>query len=503
MASAASLSQRPDTPGAGIGYLWVPHLPLAVALRARPDLEAECQVIIGSRPAVDGIATDASEECLAAGVQPGRPLREARECCPRAVVLQADPEAEHRAHEALLDLAGAVAAEVEEDGLGRAYFALDRPRQREDCRWLLATLRALIRERLGFQARLALAPGRFTARVAAERDPEAERGAPVILSGEAAAFLAPLPLDALPLSPGTLDHLRAVGIATVGRLARLPRGGLARRFGPEAVEAHRLAHGEDTRSVVGRTPPEVRTARHPFDPGVETVAPLLAVAERLLVRLCAAVQAEGRTFRSLIVTAEGEDGSSCVRSAELRAAATGPQQCRAALRTLVETAAPGGPVVAISVTLATLEQVTAEQVALFEDVGGRPERRRRLEAATREVGRRYPARLRRIVPRDVPTLLDEYRFALLPYELNSRHPAPPEIPPASLRSVRVERIRERPYLAQAGRRDELVAVCGCWRADEWWPAAVSRVYWRVRARSGRVITLSRDEQGWRLVEIMD
>ena len=61
----------------------------------------------------------------------------------------------------------------------------------------------------------------------------------------------------------------------------------------------------------------------------------------------------------------------------------------------------------------------------------------------------------------------------------------------------------RTYLVEGGRLDELVAVHGCWRAEEWWPDAVERVYWRVLARSGRVLTLSRDDSGWRLVEVFD
>jgi hypothetical protein len=159
--------------------------------------------------------------------------------------------------------------------------------------------------------------------------------------------------------------------------------------------------------------------------------------------------------------------------------------------------------VALSVALSAVGAATPEQPELFREATDRDERRRRLGEAAREVGRRYPARLRRISPGEVPTLLDEHRFTLLPYEDDGGRPTPPEVPPGALRGVLVERRGGRPHLVEAGRRDELVAVYGCWRAEEWWPEAVERVYWRVRARSGRVLTLSRDAEGWRLVEVLD
>lgn len=112
----------------------------------------------------------------------------------------------------------------------------------------------------------------------------------------------------------------------------------------------------------------------------------------------------------------------------------------------------------------------------------------------------------------MPTLLDEHRFALLPYEPDEGptpggHPAPPEntqrVPASAMRRVEVERRGGRPHVVEEGSWDELVVVCGCWRAEEWWPAEIERVYWRVRTRSGRVLTLSRDADGFRLVGILD
>lgn len=486
-------------PGAGVGYLWIPQLPLALARRRHPEL-ADRPLVVGGSPTSDGLVVDASAECLAAGARPGRPLREAWECCPEAAFVPAAPDAERRAHAAVLDLIETMAVAVEDEGLGRACFALHRPVGGEEGRWLLARLRTLVRARVGFRARVALAPVRFAARVAAERDPVAAE-APVVLEGDVAAYLAPLPLDALPLGPRALERLRRLGVATVGAFARLPRDGVRRRFGPEAVAAHRLAWGEDDRPIIPRRRPEVRVARHAFEPPVETLAPLLAVAERLLADLCAGLTVEGKACRSLAVTVEGAASAAAERAANLRAPTAAVADCRTTLRVLVEALAAGGPVAAITVRLEVLGPSGGEQLRLFAEAANGDRRRRRLAAAVREVERRYPARLRRVAPSALPTLLDEHQFAMLPYEPDGQ-PAPPARP-TTARRVRVERRDERRYLVAGGCWDELVAVHGCWRAEEWWPAEVARVYWRARTRSGRVVTLSRDASGWRLVEVFD
>ncbi|MEJ7654715.1 MAG: hypothetical protein WKH64_15970 [Chloroflexia bacterium] len=100
---------REETPRTGVGYVWVQHLPLKLALRERPELE-DRPVILGGgvrKAATDGLVVDASDECLEAGVRVGQPLREAREYIPGASLLPANPSADSRAHEALLDLVGA------------------------------------------------------------------------------------------------------------------------------------------------------------------------------------------------------------------------------------------------------------------------------------------------------------------------------------------------------------------------------------------------------------
>lgn len=58
----------------------------------------------------------------------------------------------------------------------------------------------------------------------------------IVLGGEhLVGRLAPLPLRALAVSAAALNRCESIGVRTVGALLRLPRSGLAQRFGPEML----------------------------------------------------------------------------------------------------------------------------------------------------------------------------------------------------------------------------------------------------------------------------
>ncbi len=69
--------------------------------------------------------------------------------------------------------------------------------------------------------------------------------------GAEAAFLAPLPVQELwGVGPKTAERLAALGIRTIGELARWPADDLAIRFGKHGAELAQRARGLDTREVV-------------------------------------------------------------------------------------------------------------------------------------------------------------------------------------------------------------------------------------------------------------
>jgi nucleotidyltransferase/DNA polymerase involved in DNA repair len=500
-----------------VGYLWLPHLPVQTARRRSPDRRDYPLLIgdligqpIGTTDLTTGGAiprgrvVDASSDCLAAGVTVGMALREARELVPAAAILPADPDADAELLARALDLLERFSAQIEETAGEGAWF-IPAP---TDERRLGAALVDGLAAALGLEAAVALAPGKFVARLAAHR--AAER---VTLVSDAAAYLAPLPATLLPLAPGAQDRLKLLGITTVGAFAQLPVASVPRRFGPDAARAHQVARGLDLAPVLPRRHPEAPALRRRFEPTIEDRGVLLAVAKQLLDRLSRLLQERGQAWRALTVSVGLEDGRVVERRADLRTPTSDPRASYALLPRLIDALVIDRPVAEITLRVGQLGPEPARQEGLFEP--SPVARRERVLDALTEIGRRYRGRLRRIVPGDDPSsLLDDRRLLLLPLEapteplaeIFARSTGPAESA-IRVRPVALRARRRRIFLVEpgAGPADEIVALHARWDADDWWPAAGRRTYYRVRTGRGRIATLARDhdQQRWLLIENFD
>ena len=123
---------------------------------------------------------------------------------------------------------------------------------------------------LGFEAMLAFAP---TARAALWR-----------AAGGGQALEA-LPLVALGLAPEALELAAGLGLRTLGELERLPRAGLAQRFGPALLEALDRARGRLPEPRALFVPPERYAARLELPGEALEAGSVLFAARRLLAGL--------------------------------------------------------------------------------------------------------------------------------------------------------------------------------------------------------------------------
>lgn len=109
----------------------------------------------------------------------------------------------------------------------------------------------------------------------------------VVPPGGSRAFLAPLPLELLPVSGELGETLRALGFRRIGEVAARSREELEARFGPAGLRLHRWATGEEERVLFPPSPEDASEARLELEDPVRTTEPLLFVLRRLLARLCA------------------------------------------------------------------------------------------------------------------------------------------------------------------------------------------------------------------------
>jgi protein ImuB len=284
--------------------LLVPDLPLAAQLRAHPECAARALAVAsdaGPRATLLSVSAPAAR----CGVRRGHTLAHARALCGELSVCIASPALMHAAHRALLDAAlsfspraalapaasGVLAAEaaVFLDASGvTALFHSEAG--------FAAALGARAR-RLGLPATVAIATSRSVARiaarlaaVAAHRETGDETPVQVVPPGAEAAFLAPLPVDALDPDDALCETLTRFGLRCVRDLLALPRRALATRLGPRALQWMTRARGEEVEPPlpvhVGARLAEATDLEHPVD----RVQPLLFVLHGLLSRLLARLE---------------------------------------------------------------------------------------------------------------------------------------------------------------------------------------------------------------------
>ena len=198
-----------------------------------------------------------SEEAALTGVIVGMALHQAQQIMPRALVVEPDEPSYHFRHEAASAALQAYTPTIETAALGE--FLVDVRGLNRDDPTVAQELSAAVRSASGLGVQTGLARGRFTAQQAARQAKPG--GILVVPSGQEAAFLAPLPITALPGLPGEAHRrLELLDIHTLGHFTALKKAALLRQFGaetfgPQVAWLYDLAQGQDPRSLNPDVPP--------------------------------------------------------------------------------------------------------------------------------------------------------------------------------------------------------------------------------------------------------
>ncbi|HEV2217387.1 MAG TPA: hypothetical protein VGV88_07420 [Candidatus Dormibacteraeota bacterium] len=326
------------------------HLELA----RRPDLYGR-PVIVGQWQD-QVIAT--SEETMTYGVVPGMALRQAEHLCPQATFLAPDPAAAIRLREliaaALYDLAPCVEVRVE----GIAWLDLEGvPSPSESIREARRRLRAAVRR----EPRLGLAPGPFSARLAAAR----ARPGRLLKIDDARAFLAPLPTHELHLSAEQMERLDLLGLRTLGAVAALGSRELESQLGREGRHAVLLARGLEPDQLTPWQPPMFTSAHRQFEPPVQDREALLFVARALCGDLAEELGLRGAGAKQMRVrlVCEGDDVEA--RESIVRHPLSSAAELFGLAGSWIKSWQPQGPITEMWIELPVLEASGRRQLRLW------------------------------------------------------------------------------------------------------------------------------------------
>lgn len=220
---------------------------------------------------------------------------------------------------------------------------------------------------VGVPASVAVAPTPFAAHVAAMRTADGD----VRLVSEPREYLAPLPIEVLPIEPKLADELGLLGLRSVGDFAALARGAVTDRFGRGAARAHALARAEDEERVRADPPPRRIRARRLWDDPLTSREQLVFALRTAIEELATALAADGLAALRLAVRLDREDGEP-LRLA--RAILPPTREAAALLRSVrwsLEERAHLGRIVGCAVEVREAEPARGRQLGLFAADGAR------------------------------------------------------------------------------------------------------------------------------------
>jgi DNA polymerase-4 len=264
----------------------------SVEQRDRPELRGK-PVIVGADPKGRGVVSAASYEARPYGVHSAMPISKAARLCPHAAFLPVDMAKYAQVSTQIMAILGDFSPLVEPLSIDEAFLdvtgtalLLGPPLD------VARAIKTRIRNEVGLVASVGVAPNKFLAKIAS--DLEKPDGLVEVPPGEEAAFLAPLPIRRLwGVGPSTERELAALGIVTIGQLARAPRAVLERRFGASGAHLHALAQGRDDRPVEPFSPPKSIGAEETFGRDHRDVEHLRRVLREQAERVAGELRAEG------------------------------------------------------------------------------------------------------------------------------------------------------------------------------------------------------------------
>lgn len=265
----------------------------SVELKKQPKLKGK-PVIVGADgdPKKRGVVSAASYEARKYGVHSGMPLKKAFQLCPDGVFLPVDFESYEKESDKLMAILRDYSPLVESFGLDEAFVEV-MPEGEADpfpnATKIAGEIKERIKRELKLPASVGVGPNKLIAKMAC--DMGKPDGFLVIHEKEVEKTFKEMPVIKLwGVGKKTESRLNALGIKTIGELARVPREHLERNFGPVIGKTlHEHAKGIDSSPVVPFHEPESLSREVTFEEDTGDIylikETLYALTEDVVARL--------------------------------------------------------------------------------------------------------------------------------------------------------------------------------------------------------------------------
>lgn len=255
-------------------------------------------VIVGGDPGRRGVVSAASYEARQFGVRSAMPAARAAALCPNAVWARPRGERYREMSHAVRAVFDRFTPHVQPTSIDEAYLdATPGVHSGEDPREIASAIQQEV-DRLGVSCSIGVATNKTIAKIASDR--EKPHGLTVVLPGQEAAFLAPLPVELMPgVGSITAARLSRLGITKLGDLAALDDGtavAILGSWGPELVSRCR---GIDERPVRLNPPAKSVSNERTFGEDVHTADEVRAAIGALGDKVAGRLRVKGLCGRTV------------------------------------------------------------------------------------------------------------------------------------------------------------------------------------------------------------
>jgi len=332
---------------------WIAHLDMdafyaSVELLRYPELQGQPVVIGGGRrhqPVLQtdgtrrfaslrgyagrGVVTTATYAARDYGVHSGMGLMKAALRAPDAVLLPVDFDEYRRFSRAFKAAVAEVAPLIEDRGIDEIYIDLSALPGAQDAvghdphggvRALAQEIRNNVRRQTGLSCSVGVTPNKLLSKIASELDkPD---GLTVLTEADLAPRIWPLPVRRINgIGPKAGARLQALGIGSIGELARCERGWLSEHFGRAyGAWLHAASHGVDERPLVTHSEPVSMSRETTFERDLHAVrdrAELSGIFTRLCEQVATDLQRKGYAGRTIGIKLRFEDFKTVTRDLTL------------------------------------------------------------------------------------------------------------------------------------------------------------------------------------------
>jgi protein ImuB len=337
--------------------LYVPNFRLQATLRHLPHLIDDPVALVDVVDSGKARVVEVSPAAFNSRVELGLTPTQATARCADVRLISGDSGHERSAQQILLQAAEQISPFVEATGPGVVTVEWPLAKEVGEKELMAEIIQPLCG--LGLQVRLGIGGTPFLALLAARFARHVRH------VEDAAAFLAPLSIEALQPSSELAETLRAWGIKTIGDLRALPMRETCERLGPEAVAVWERSAGGQSRPLDLVKAVELFSEESELDHGIETLEPLLFLLRRFLEQIMGRLKAAYLVVGKLRLGLRFDSGSPYQRVFVIPQPTRDVDLLFRTLHTHLENFTADGPIIAIELAAKPVRP-SAEQFGLLE-----------------------------------------------------------------------------------------------------------------------------------------